>query len=207
MVLRNSLLFHVGKRFVIENIEKTFIVFLPWLIFSVIMDNDGVLPDPVQGDIGHLSGHFMGDEIGLSKIVEGRIRNFGFLSVKSGKDILIGKQQFAAVFADIRSYGISAVLFSQDFQIHKKNTGIDIRSVFFQIQPVRIKFSEEFLDMGGGDKGTAFKVHGIQIRKRIDNNQIRIQIKNAVQAVREQFRGKQSEIHFFWISFGCRALG
>src|SRR5699024_10155533 len=122
LVLRNSLLFHVGKRFVIENIEKTFIVFLPWLIFSVIMDNDGVLPDPVQGDIGHLSGHFMGDEIGLSKIVEGRIRNFGFLSVKSGKDILIGKQQFAAVFADIRSYGISAVFFSQDFQVHKKNT-------------------------------------------------------------------------------------
>ena len=81
----------------IENIKTAFVIFFPWFVLAVIMDNNSVAANPVDGDVRHLFCHLVGNKIDFSEIIQGSVSNLCFLAIECSKYVLIRKKKSAAV--------------------------------------------------------------------------------------------------------------
>ena len=99
------------------------------------------------------------------------------------------------------------LLGAQQRQVHHHDTGIDVAGLFGQMQPSPVKvFEGPAFDVRGGGKQIVPEVNLVQTAQGVDDNEVGIEVQNAVELLGKILCGKQAVVHLLWIAVGDRSI-
>ena len=129
-----------------------------------------------------------------------------FFSVQGIEDILIRQNQLFAVLLHIPKELLRGNFLSPPLQIHQQNTGIIIVVLCSQPHLINTVRQLGFAGMRSRRKKIFLQIGFPQRTDGIDDQGIRIKIKNTLDVLWQQVRCQQAIVHFLWILLCHRCL-
>ena len=192
----------------VEHPEDAQIVFLPGFVAAVVVDHDGVAPHPLQIK-ALLAGklHVFKVEVLVAKVVDHRVQLDDPPGIQGVEHVLVGQQQGVFVFVDVVD-DLLGRLVAQQLQVHHHHAGVDVAGLLGQVQPQAVEVAEgAALDVGGSGEQVVAKVDLIQLAQRVEHHQIRVEVEDAVELLRQVVGGKQPVIHLGGVAVRDRRAG
>ena len=152
------------------------------------MDDDRILTYPAQVD-GLVRGiGVIKHQHPVAQVVNHRIDELDLRSVHPENNILIGQQEALFPAADVIPDFCDIDLTVKLLKIEHHDAGINIGRIVHDPQAYLVDQFEKQIRVGASDIPVAFKIFIVQAGERVDDDDIRVQIQNAVQIFRQQQR-------------------
>ena len=88
----------------VKAIQHASIIFFPRFIFPAIMNDAGILSDPIQVDFLILEIGIVQKVHAITEIITQMVNELCFIAIQSGKNVLIGQCKISLTFFDKPEY-------------------------------------------------------------------------------------------------------
>ena len=116
----------------------------------------------------------------VAEVIDQAIQQLDPRAVQGGQDILVRQQQGGFVLQRVLPDGLQIQLPAQAAQLHQDYAGVDVGNLFLNPQPPLVGVGQQLAGMGAGHKQVPLKVGAVQRHQGIDDNDISIQVQDAV---------------------------
>ena len=127
----------------IESIQDSDIMGLPWLVLAKIVNDHAVFTHPleIQRGVGWVG--VVESQDSVVYVVEQGVKNLYSIPVERSQNVLIREDKQALVLESILPYLVQIQMLPELREIHQHDPGVDIGNIFFNFQTEFIKLLQK----------------------------------------------------------------
>ena len=121
----------------IQGIQNTAIMFFPWLVLSVKMEDGPMVPDPLQIDLFISGIGVMEADQTVGEVVAQGVGQFDMVAVHDGQDVLIRQDEAAHLLHGSLAELLQSQILPEQRQVHHHHAGVYIGNILLHAQTTK----------------------------------------------------------------------